>query len=776
MQSHSHGLSKNHPAPTSVPVTFSTSNNMVSQSLESRMKKLKIHPQSPSSVSDDISAGSVSGGVVASPGSKTYRSRARMDLPWKKEEPTASHSSVSKYGQAHQSGSNNGGCVTSSNFEMSVAKNSGDSRAGVDEAGRVGGVGDWNKGRRRAKPRRGIDVQSGTSNDPRGGSDDGWRGRKGKRVGSRGERTTTSMTEGVKDQKDIRAHHQYQRKHQYRPYQTQFQPQYRPVDTARVRGYHQVYQEQQQQQQQRYTPDTRTNIVKNSLLLDIQSRSPQSTQLTHLTLLRYEFLLDEFLEMIQLLPSLQVLDLEIISLLPSPQPRSQGQDQPALQLAQNNQEFAYMQRVEDHFNQDSDNGCMLVDQDDQAQWESRSRQQSQSNGFSDKDSNDRQRSFGNCICRVGSQQQFPKVRSLTFRGTIVVPELLKHFPNLEEFALEETRLPPMTATLHPVFASPGLHNTPSSAKNIGNKSLYASGYSSNFSTDSDSDGLNAAARDSLPAAACSPSFLSTMISDLAHSLLEGCPRLTRLVLKEPLLVEDGQARGRSQQLTLLVRAVPQLRQFVANKRVVTSCPLLIETLFDYHHAHLCSFQVIDDPSSEATYYTQPQQPYERQYLQQQRYQEQIRQHHHLNSRQYSELLQQTLQLQQQHREQELDALLRLRAACFRILEGCPLLQIFEVKVPLPLQDLIASVPRWVCGPMLTVLRLDIEELTVDGGLDTEEEEVMQIFASNRSYKCVTIADERFVSAPVELAFTTLSFQRPVDFWVDISTRRIKDRI
>ncbi|KAF9365607.1 hypothetical protein BGX34_009330 [Mortierella sp. NVP85] len=86
------------------------------------------------------------------------------------------------------------------------------------------------------------------------------------------------------------------------------------------------------------------------------------------------------------------------------------------------------------------------------------------------------------------------------------------------------------------------------------------------------------------------------------------------------------------------------------------------------------------------------------------------------------LLQQSLELQQQQQHEHLKVLDRLRKGCFTILECCPQLQIFESKVPLPLQDLIASVPRWACGSSLTVLRLEIQELTSDGELDPEEEE------------------------------------------------------
>ncbi|KAG0277860.1 hypothetical protein BGZ95_005204 [Linnemannia exigua] len=429
----------------------------------------------------------------------------------------------------------------------------------------------------------------------------------------------------------------------------------------------------------------------------------------------------------------------------------------------------------------------------------------------------------NCIRREGlflrnqggtstsrPQDQFPTVRSLTFRGTAIVPELLALFPSLEVLAFEEMRR---------------AHSRMSSSQGeFGSSSFY---------TDSGDDSLDATASLSLEAGLpIPPSRQSIMISELAMMLKKHCPLLTRLVLNEPLLVEElshepqqrehyvhplssssvgpsSSPAGSSQshiypashqqpwkyqvqdQLAQLLQVIPRLKQFVAHSRVVAKCPQLLETLLEYHHPHLISFQVLDDsqdmshypsiqnpntpavlpdrPQHHAFYSTQDIYDQQSPHQQQQLYQEQGHQYHstfapygsasptrqpysrHLGgpggggyggyggyedplsspSAQPSSLLHQVLQTQQQAEHlQSQQNMVRLQTSSFRILESCPNLQVFESKIPLPLQQLIGSVPRWACGSEITVLWLEIQELTGNSGLDQEEEEVMQMFVKS----------------------------------------------
>ncbi|KAI7828159.1 hypothetical protein BC939DRAFT_474887 [Gamsiella multidivaricata] len=445
--------------------------------------------------------------------------------------------------------------------------------------------------------------------------------------------------------------------------------------------------------------------------------------------------------------------------------------------------------------QGKNNEAMLVDQDEErTQWDSsggsqqHSRCQNYGDGFQgkEKDGGPRWRSTcQECVQRLRSQHQFHSVNSLTFRGTIIVPEVVAFFPNLGTLALEEglSRLAP-----YPSFDSNGFSSRADTDGCMNNNDsnrggAYGSGNcSSSFCMESDSDSMDVTV-----------SRLSSMVDDLAQTLLNGCPSLHRLVLNEPLLVDDylGQElhrHGGPQRLTLVLKAIPRLEQFVVHSKVVARCPGLVETLLEYHYPHLTSFQVLDDAEQQHQHqlYQQQQQyskppfaqtlkihhllislnnnrsnsnnndnnrllcltsihlahplqrdqlqsqplPHRSQQLYQQRYheQQQYQEQHDPNQsqRQQAPFLQQTLETQRQE-QQQLDTLLQLRKACFRILECCPQLQTFESKVPLSLQDLIASIPRWACGHLLTVLRLEIQELTVDERLDLEEEEVMQMF-------------------------------------------------
>ncbi|KAF8939446.1 hypothetical protein BGZ58_009722 [Dissophora ornata] len=679
--------------PIAIRVPSPVSDSMVNQNLRSRMKRLEINPRSPSS------GGGGGGDRTAPSTSRTSRRRARMDRLWKKGTTLTIPSSLPKNGQSPRNSSSDGS-GTSSNMGMSAAVGSRGSRVGEGVDGSGAGAG---RGRRKAsergKARRNkIDRQFGTNSAPTDETNGGRR-EQGRR-GRSGKRTTVCQTEGPQSQTE-QDQCQYQYQHQHQPRQLPHQ------------------QQQPHQNQDHQEAGAQSSMFKSSLLQGIQSHVLQPTQLTHLTLLRYEFLMDEFLEMMHLLPSLQALNLEIISLLSlvsSTHPCCPGQ-------------------CGEEDSEDSDR--MLVDQDDQAQWDD----ESHSDSFLGEGG---PRTCGLCTQNLRSRHQFPAVRSLTFRGTVVVPELLAFFPSLEALALEETRYQALFPPSYSATRSHALYNSTSKTSSIESGSPCTSGYnSSSFYTDSDSDSLNAAASVSLAETASSPSRLSLMIADLAHTILDGCPRLNRLVLNEPLLVDDYQIQelqrsGQPQQLTLLLRAIPQLTQFVTNTRVVAKCPGLVETLVDYHHPHLCSFQILDEIQNKGLSYAQ-QPP--QQYQQQQQYQEQLLQHQHLNWHRHSLLLQQTLHLQQQHQEQQLDTLMRLRHACLRILECCPKLQIFEAKIPVPLQDLIASVPRWACSPVLTVLRLEVQELTVNGGLDAEEEEVMQMFVKSLFLKGTSSASE-----------------------------------
>ncbi|KAI1317251.1 hypothetical protein EDD11_008737 [Mortierella claussenii] len=894
---------------------------MINKNLRGWMKRLDINSDTGVDYIHSVYGGDTTAaaaaraiGTAAPSRSKilpSSRRQAKMERAWKKATPPSLPSSLSKYGHSLLNGTpNNSGTNV---IDGGDGKGKGP-RAAEEQGGGNGGKSGRRSGRgRRSRRTKTVDGQHSGSRS--GGSKDDGGTEVYSNVASKGRRPGLKRSVNESDQEaesgDYEYHYQYlypiQTPQAYQQYRYQYRPP--PVPQYQSQLFHQQLQQQQQQsppqqqqhplqQHQKQENETRmrSSMVKKSLLQGIQSHSLQPTQLTHLTLLRYEFLMGEFLEMMHLLPSLEILDLDIISLLPSSlhphclpcqcsRPDFQQNMKPSsnskLALSQeyyrSDQQQGGMAMTASGFHtssiqdsgEDEDDSRMMVDEEEgtafsrqssgeggngsePAQWDYRSEsQQSQSQQeppFSEDSGSSQDASAADscssCFQRLRSQQQFPTVRTLTFRGTILVPELLAFFPNLEALSLEETV--PNSSRQQTAHQQEHQQEQMYNHSDNSNNSRYHSGSNNNFGrssfyTDSDSDSLLNAAAGVSPAGASptkgirriSKSRLSVMITDLAQYLLDDCPRLTRLVLNEPLLVDDNhqmqelQRIGRPQQLTILVRAIPQLTQFVAHFRVVAKCPGLVDTLLKYHHLHLVSFQILEDiqqqqqpskdvqlqqqlqnwhqhhqheqhqqychhathcssrhdlpppyvsvlfsmplssSSASALLTTKPmpndfnsrkpfpsssfheqqlqplplsqlqpqaahplQQPSLPQLQRQQQYQQQYhQQQQYQHQQQQSLLLQQTLQLQQQQQRQ-VSILLQLRKSCFRILEYCPQLEIFESKIPLPLQNLIASVPHWACRATLAVLRLEIQELTVDGGLDPEEEVVMQMFVKS----------------------------------------------
>ncbi|KAF9543813.1 hypothetical protein EC957_000427 [Mortierella hygrophila] len=634
-------------------------------------------------------------------------------------------------------------------------------------------------------------------------------------------------------------HHQdYQQQQQQQHQQYQINQQMRQ-STDVYPGQH--YSQQHPGQQQQGGRGARDKAIRSPFLQGIEAHSLQANQLTHLTFLRYEFLMDEFVEMIRLLPALQVLDLDIVSVPSCPcrtfsHPSALHHHRQQLQHASRQYRQSHDPSFPGHH--------FRAGLNTEAPY---SRHSSQNDGSDNMDvdyavSNPpsaatlcrncihRERIFrhsqGTSTAPVGPQDQFPTVRSLTFRGTAIVPELLALFPNLETLAFEEMRYRTPAATIGPSSVPSdalfdGSTCSQAHSRMNGGQSRDECG-SSSFCTDSGDDSLDATAILSLEAGLTSPpSQQSVVISELAMMLKNHCPLLTRLVLNEPLLIEDlsreqlqlqnnsllsssigpspsvGSSQshiypvdghqeqpssiGRVQdQLALLLQVIPRLKQFVVHSRVAAKCPQLLDTLLEHHHPHLISFQVLDD-SQDMSHYPSIQNPnatlvlphqtphhafystqniYDQQSLQQQQeLYEQLGHQYHSTfvpfgseppamqqqqqyvypggglglhggdlpsspSAQPSSLLYQALQTQNYLQQQ---TMLRLQASSYRILESCPNLQVFESKIPLLLQQLIGSVPRWACGSEIAVLWLEVEELTGIFGLDPEEEEVMQMF-------------------------------------------------
>ncbi|KAG0267717.1 hypothetical protein BG011_000029 [Mortierella polycephala] len=181
-------------------------------------------------------------------------------------------------------------------------------------------------------------------------------------------------------------------------------------------------------------------------------------------------------------------------------------------------------------------------------------------------------------------------------------------------------------------------------------------------------------------------FLTDMISDR-------CPRITRLVLNESSLADNIQHLLR---IPALLRAIPKLHCFVVSAQMIIRNQEIIPELLQSHRGHLQSFVILNDQekqpdgaiSSHQSSYYSPE--------------------------------------QQAHGIANPEAA-RLRRQCLQVFESCPNLQVSDCKIMLPLQEIMVSIPNWPCRVTLRVLRLQIQELTGDGGMDMEEAAVTEMF-------------------------------------------------
>lgn len=103
------------------------------------------------------------------------------------------------------------------------------------------------------------------------------------------------------------------------------------------------------------------------------------------------------------------------------------------------------------------------------------------------------------------------------------------------------------------------------------------------------------------------------------------------------------------------------------------------------------------------------------------------------------------QQQQQERQMQHQVYIQalLAKSTLHVLESCSALECFESRIALPLQKIVDSAPSWLCRGALQNLQLEIRELVGEvmgwdgdvgggrgGGLDPEEEEVMQLFVKS----------------------------------------------
>ncbi|KAF9112468.1 hypothetical protein BGX27_003355 [Mortierella sp. AM989] len=457
--------------------------------------------------------------------------------------------------------------------------------------------------------------------------------------------------------------------------------------------------------------------IRNALLKKIYLQAEQPILLTHLSLLQYEFILDEWIEIMQLMPALQELDLDIISLLPKTTTRNEyrptkqnfcmsdgtktgfkrkvaADDQDEVSFSDSFQKCHLSSRhsrtctrgyscgvphVATRHNVSLHEHSMPSGAEQGSDWSYRD---ITNNSVTDETGSDDQvkpyghderspnNSASHCLgCREEETSrvplrhlQFPSIRSLIFHGTIVLPELLEFLPNLESLALEDP----------------------------------------SYGTKADNVECPYESRDDQSM----ESTPSLVLLDLADVISRRCPHLCRLVLNESTLQANSFL---PQQVPALLRAIPQLLHFVASTRLIAHSEEIIASLLQYHGDHLQSFLVQDeiqtfnenhDRQHDDSFFASENSSYRH---------PQYQQIHGLPP------IPQDSQLT------------RVRRLCLQVLETCPNLQVSDCKIPIPLQDIIASIPDWVCRHNLSVLRLEISEMTEYGMVAMEEEEVMEMY-------------------------------------------------
>ncbi|KAK3819995.1 MAG: hypothetical protein J3Q66DRAFT_399427 [Benniella sp.] len=484
-----------------------------------------------------------------------------------------------------------------------------------------------------------------------------------------------------------------------------------------------------------------TSVIMNSLYGNIHNQEVQPVLLTHLSLFRHEFVMEDWIEMMRMMPALLELELEIISVVPklsrgnmSIRPDvsnapdmvqvqglaidlsddgamrcNQGLQQPVATTRQGKDNPVHIrQRTHSTMSttHPNDNSAevnpnrrhrhrhrrrryiygqsnsrhdkhMPIEHDNS----NTSRPPLDSGGIghdvagcinnrTDSDSEDsavrsmrhqfdQQRLNGDHDVKTKAALplhcQFPSVRSLIFRGPIILPELLEHLPNLESLALEDP--PPNLCDTGAVWS--GTSNTSESTERL----------------------------------------RPSLFMDLANVVSYQCPRLCRLVLAE----SSAQNPQWLPQIPQLLQAIPQLLHFVASTRLVSQNQEIVATLLQYHGAHLRSFFVQDGTQALRPngYPHHPQQAF----------------FDPENNIFHPPLYHQPRDPQQ----------VTLRRLCLKVLETCPNLQVFDCKISLPIEDVMTSIPDWACHCNLAVLRLELSEFTEAGTLGSEEEEVMEMF-------------------------------------------------
>ncbi|KFH72039.1 hypothetical protein MVEG_02332 [Podila verticillata NRRL 6337] len=263
-----------------------------------------------------------------------------------------------------------------------------------------------------------------------------------------------------------------------------------------------------------------------------------------------------------------------------------------------------------------------------------------------------------------SHLQFTSVRSLVFRGKVVSAEMLAYLPRLE--SLSFAPVPAILADTSPL-ASP---------------------------------------------LSFSQSTLGPV--DLADTLMNQCPWVTRLALNEPSIITSGTGdAGWARHLTLLMYSMPRLEHFMTSIQIMSTLGSeIVSALLEHLSQSLKSFRVIaSQPVFFAAHRHQQQRSGLKRKLSDTSFESTSEDDYISNNHTPSRSIEGTVRQGKQE--------------CLRILESCPRLETFECQMNLSLQDVIASVPKWPCHNSIKVLAFEIQELFCD--CSVEEVAIMDMF-------------------------------------------------
>ncbi|KAF9313300.1 hypothetical protein BG003_005419 [Podila horticola] len=190
-----------------------------------------------------------------------------------------------------------------------------------------------------------------------------------------------------------------------------------------------------------------------------------------------------------------------------------------------------------------------------------------------------------------------------------------------------------------------------------------------------------------------------------------CPQVTHLALTEPSIISSRTESGWARHLPLLMYSMPELEHFMTSTQIMaTHGNEIVPALLEHHSQRLKSFRVIASPASYGNH---------------RHHQQRIGLKRQLSDTSFESTSEEDDTNHPLSMISKGSTTCPTKQHCLRVLESCPKLETFESRVDLSMQDVIASVSRWLCHDSIKVLALEVQELFNDCG--SEEVAIMDMF-------------------------------------------------